>query len=219
MRPILVVSPHLDDAVLSCGQLLAANPGSVVLTVFSFNVLKGYRLTSWDRLCGLKRVVDVPRLRRGEDAVALAGLGCSPRHYYSDQHTDPGDLLWLISDAWRLVAQMHGNYPRTILIPMGMGHPDHDVVFRRALEAKARMPKHLRWIVYEEPVRRLIHTKEMKARIRKYKMRPIRLRVGALERKRQAVAAYASQVVGLKKEWGEQFDTDVFAPERYWRLP
>ena len=31
--PLLVFSPHLDDAVLSLGNVIAANPGSVVVTV------------------------------------------------------------------------------------------------------------------------------------------------------------------------------------------
>ena len=32
---IVVVSPHLDDAVLGCGLLLDAVPGTTVLTVFT----------------------------------------------------------------------------------------------------------------------------------------------------------------------------------------
>jgi hypothetical protein len=31
----VVLSPHLDDAVLSVGRFLAANPGTVVITVFA----------------------------------------------------------------------------------------------------------------------------------------------------------------------------------------
>lgn len=32
---LLVVSPHLDDAVLSCGCWLASRPGAAVVTVFA----------------------------------------------------------------------------------------------------------------------------------------------------------------------------------------
>jgi LmbE family N-acetylglucosaminyl deacetylase len=35
VEPIVVLSPHLDDAVLSCGVLLAANGGARVVTVFA----------------------------------------------------------------------------------------------------------------------------------------------------------------------------------------
>ena len=33
-RPVLI-SPHLDDSVISCGQFLAAHPGTTVVTVFA----------------------------------------------------------------------------------------------------------------------------------------------------------------------------------------
>ena len=35
MKPVLVVSPHLDDAVYSAGQFLAGRPGAVVVTMFA----------------------------------------------------------------------------------------------------------------------------------------------------------------------------------------
>ena len=50
--PVVVVSPHLDDAVLSCGQLLAASREAIVLTVFSAGPDEGAPLTDWDRACG-----------------------------------------------------------------------------------------------------------------------------------------------------------------------
>ena len=31
---LAVISPHLDDGVFACGEMLAAHPGSVVVTVF-----------------------------------------------------------------------------------------------------------------------------------------------------------------------------------------
>jgi hypothetical protein len=49
---MLVVSPHLDDAVLSCGRWLAAHPGTLVVTVFAGVPSNGNRLTDWDARCG-----------------------------------------------------------------------------------------------------------------------------------------------------------------------
>ena len=34
LERVVVVSPHPDDAVLSCGQFLARHPGTTVITVF-----------------------------------------------------------------------------------------------------------------------------------------------------------------------------------------
>jgi len=44
---MLVVSPHLDDAVLSCGRLLAGRPGSVVATVFAGVPSRPDQCTDW----------------------------------------------------------------------------------------------------------------------------------------------------------------------------
>ena len=32
---VVVLSPHLDDAVLGCGRLLSAHPGATVVTVYA----------------------------------------------------------------------------------------------------------------------------------------------------------------------------------------
>src|SRR5436853_287558 len=52
LETMVAISPHLDDAVLSCGQLLAARPGSVVITVFAGMPRDGSQQTDWDRRCG-----------------------------------------------------------------------------------------------------------------------------------------------------------------------
>ena len=49
---VLVLSPHLDDAVFGCGELIARCPGAIVLTLLAgapegFNVL-----TEWDAASG-----------------------------------------------------------------------------------------------------------------------------------------------------------------------
>jgi len=46
---VLAVSPHLDDAVLSTGRLLAACAGAVVVTVLAGFPEPGLALTDWDR--------------------------------------------------------------------------------------------------------------------------------------------------------------------------
>ena len=60
----VVLSPHLDDAVLSVGRFLAASPGTVVITVFA-GIPGGLGLTRYDRSCGFATrrsgVVSPPR--------------------------------------------------------------------------------------------------------------------------------------------------------------
>ena len=80
---IAVVSPHLDDGVFSCGALLAARPGSVVVTALAGR--RGVALppkwegvTPWDAACGFAPGDDVIAARRAEDREALSILGASP---------------------------------------------------------------------------------------------------------------------------------------------
>ncbi|MCP4443883.1 MAG: hypothetical protein GY811_00875 [Myxococcales bacterium] len=66
-RPILVLSPHPDDAVLSVGGLLLQHSDAQVATVFTADP----PLERVKKLSGLA----TPETRRGEDSVAMAKLG------------------------------------------------------------------------------------------------------------------------------------------------
>ena len=88
MSSILAISPHLDDAVFSCGELLASAPGAKVVTVFAGGPPAGASMTSWDADCGFRADDDVIAARRGEDARALEMLGASPvwLPFWDDQY-------------------------------------------------------------------------------------------------------------------------------------
>ncbi len=75
----LVVSPHLDDAVLSAGLFLLTEPGAVVATVMAGHPGPGV-LSDWDRACGFVDGDDPVARRRDEDRAALAILGARPHH-------------------------------------------------------------------------------------------------------------------------------------------
>jgi hypothetical protein len=55
MRAALVISPHLDDAILSAGQFLVGRPHVTVATVFAGTPPTTDVLTSYDRSCGFNR--------------------------------------------------------------------------------------------------------------------------------------------------------------------
>ncbi|HEX2055146.1 MAG TPA: PIG-L family deacetylase, partial [Nitrospiraceae bacterium] len=75
---LLVISPHCDDAVFSCGSLLAAHPGSIVATVFAQGPPPGRPLTEWDRTSGFQVGDDVMMQRRDEDRRALSLVSAQP---------------------------------------------------------------------------------------------------------------------------------------------
>jgi LmbE family N-acetylglucosaminyl deacetylase len=141
-RTYNVVSPHLDDAALSCALFLAANPGCCLITVFTAGPASVSPLTTWDRAARyFKDGADVMAVRRGEDAEAAALLGADPLHlpywdrqYRNEQYGYQGpaedDLAPAI--AADLLAQAV-RQPRPWLIPLGLGHPDHRLATDAAL--------------------------------------------------------------------------------------
>ena len=89
---VVIVSPHLDDAVLGCGQLMA-EWGATVVTVFAGNP-PAYPTPQreWDRQSGFAPGDDVMAARRDEDHRALAVLGATPQHLEFVEYTyNPGD--------------------------------------------------------------------------------------------------------------------------------
>jgi len=83
---ILVLSPHLDDAVLSCGSFLAAaSVGRPVTVITLFTACSTGRVTlsarSYLRQCNARRAGDLYEQRRVEDRIALRGIGVTAVHY------------------------------------------------------------------------------------------------------------------------------------------
>ena len=80
---IVVVSPHLDDAVLSLGAALsraARHDAEVtVLTVLAGDPASTVPAGSWDAQSGFRTAGDAATARRQEDARACSILGVTPR--------------------------------------------------------------------------------------------------------------------------------------------
>jgi LmbE family N-acetylglucosaminyl deacetylase len=81
-KKLVVVSPHLDDAVLSLGATLseASRIGIEVtnLTVFAGDLDSTAPPAHWDRKAGFSSAGAAARLRRREDAAACALIGMAP---------------------------------------------------------------------------------------------------------------------------------------------
>ncbi len=70
--PVLLVSPHMDDAALSCEGLLGRSEPLDVLTVFAGEPAPP-RQGDWDALCGFPDSSASTAARRAEEREALAG--------------------------------------------------------------------------------------------------------------------------------------------------
>lgn len=212
-RPLVVVGPHLDDAVLSCGQLLAGSPGSSVVTVFTAGPERWTELTEWDRSCGFRVGDDVMAARKSEDERALALLGAEPiwldlvegqyrRESAVAVTTALGDALTRWDDA-------------DVVVPLGISHADHLVVADAAGSVAARR-RDLRWWVYADQPYASLFPDELAGRLASRGIgepgRPSAL--GDHQRKRAAVHRYRSQLRPLRGSLAV-----ALRPERTWVLP
>ncbi len=127
---LVVVSPHLDDAIFSCGTLLAAAAlvePPLIVTVCAGVPEEGL-LTSLDGQAGFESSADAVRVRREEDIAAAAALGAYVLHLdvldgqYSDDEREERSRS--IERALRVVLELDG----TIVAPVGIRHADHQAV-------------------------------------------------------------------------------------------
>ncbi len=139
--PAMLLSPHCDDAVLSCWSVLSGGGELAVLNVFAGTPRPGPP-PLWDRITGASDSPERARERRAEDAEALARAG--------RQGIDLGLLDAQYSRRGpqrldRLDAAVAAAAPRACLVyaPAGIGaHPDHLLARRyaRLLAAHAGVP-------------------------------------------------------------------------------
>jgi LmbE family N-acetylglucosaminyl deacetylase len=130
-----VISPHLDDAALSCSLLLAANPGSHVTTIFAGGPQYVRPLTTWDRMAGyFPEGADVLGVRRGEDMSASALVRAKPIHltYWDRQYRNnsygyrgPGEEELPAAITAELLSRQTQEIADYWVVPLGLGHPDH----------------------------------------------------------------------------------------------
>ncbi|MFJ9723877.1 PIG-L deacetylase family protein [Streptomyces sp. NPDC101209] len=83
--PLVVLSPHLDDAVLSCGALMAHTRQHVqvtVVTLFTTGAPPPYTLSArrFLRLSGMRDAEELYAARRAEDRDVLTAMGITWRH-------------------------------------------------------------------------------------------------------------------------------------------
>ncbi|MGF6612795.1 LmbE family N-acetylglucosaminyl deacetylase [Paraburkholderia sp. WSM4175] len=217
---LLVISPHLDDAVLSCGLLIAAHPGTVVCTVFTAPPV-GNMTTDWDRAAGFADACEAMQARQAEDREALGLLSAIPVHLLfcdAQYHATP-DADELITALNHAVSETK---PARIVMPLGLFHSDHVLVSNACLALMRRQPASP-FIAYEDvPYRRMSGV--VQARLcdlakRGYAAQPPHAfdAPGTTQHehmKRAAIDAYRSQL----RAFGPEGQASLFSSECYWQL-
>lgn len=219
LKPLMVVSPHYDDAVFSCGNLLSALSGCTVVTVCSGLPADSTLVTDWDRRCGFNDAAEAMSHRVRENQNALAALRAEgvdlmflDSQYVPKTPRNGADLL-----ADSLAATLARLQPSAVLFPLGLFHEDHVLVSDTVLAICPAFPA-VRWLAYEDiPYSK--NSELTQQRLDALEARGIVTEALVLEGlkddKAQAVSAYASQLKGLGHKNEE---TIVRQPERYWKI-
>jgi LmbE family N-acetylglucosaminyl deacetylase len=121
-----VLSPHLDDAVLSLGSWIAAETQAgvevMLVTIFGGDPASDAPAGDWDARCGFETAGAATRVRRSEDAEACALVGARPvwLPFLDGQYrADDGEDIWThLSDAV-------GDAGRVLVPGFPLAHADH----------------------------------------------------------------------------------------------
>lgn len=209
---MIVVTPHLGDAVLSCGELLAAHPGAVVVTVFAGIPSNAYVVPEWDAACGFSSPRQAVIVRRREDRAALAILQAEPC-WLACPDSQYRRAVTLDEVALRLARALRRHRSDAVAIPLGLLRGDHELTHEAAL----RVLKHVncRWLAYDDapPFQR---SSEIERRLAPFQAAPFRVEPQAYL-KRHAAESYESLVRGFLSA-GRELRWWLAAPEHYWLL-
>jgi LmbE family N-acetylglucosaminyl deacetylase len=223
---IVVVSPHLDDAVLGCGAFMSVHAGATVVTVFAGNP-PAYPdpMRLWDVQSGFGPGDDVMEVRRAEDRAALGVLAANPVHLDFVEHTyNPGDSA-VAPDvlAAGIGAALQALRPTLVLAPFGLANPDHDVVHRACMLVRDELDGDVSWWLYQDfgyhYIPGMLAWRTASLFRRGIWPTPVCPEIDAGDaRKLAAVECYPSQLHALDDDWQIRAKLATHAPEQYWRL-
>jgi hypothetical protein len=238
--PLLLVSPHLDDAMLSCFAVLERGEAVDVLTVCAGSPDPPQR-GWWDVECGFASSAESIPARLAEDEAAFAGMPHERRYlelfegqYIAGRRSESDrDAIVEAVSAW-----ISANAKGTVAVPAGAGGRSGAIggrlrrVFRRPLSPPPH-PDHLfvRDAVLTLPIASLLLYEEVPYLYGGAADEEAR-RVAAdgweqeslvvpIDRTAKAarLAAYASQIAPLSDPEARLDDPNVLpAVERYWAL-
>jgi len=216
VEPILVISPHLDDAVLSMGEFLASWPGATVMTVFA-GAPSPRQVTTFDVHSGFRDSDDAMASRWDEDDRACLAVGSVPMRaeMLDGQYVEVRDEPAAIAQIEGLIAGTAAKLGTVrVVAPLGIAHPDHILVATAA--ARVALYHDVEMWCYEELPNRVAMPEEVAPALHRWSSVGLNpglsfLGVGPLDMKKAAIACYESQLWALDQRC-------VIVPERVWRM-
>lgn len=223
LERVVIVSPHLDDAVLGCGRFLAAHPGVTVVTVYAGRpATYPDPMTHWDTISGFSAGDDVLAARHAEDDAALTVLGAVPHRldFVEHQYLAPPD--WVGPDATvdTLERELRKLAPSAVLLPFGLANPDHGATHEAGMLVRERFGDPA-WLLYEDfgykHIPGLLAWRVAQLFRRGVWPTPVAVPTDPDDSAKQsALACYRSQLLALEADW--QLGPKLVAPEQLWRL-
>jgi LmbE family N-acetylglucosaminyl deacetylase len=227
---VVVLSPHPDDAVLSCGQFLSRHPGVTVVTVFcGFPASYPDPPNRWALLSGFGPGDDIVGLRREEDRRALARLDAVPVHLdgFAEADLQPSEPVATAAELAEVLDHTLTDLaPTLVLMPFGLANPEHVTVHDAALLVRERClgtGTTTSWIAYQDvayhQIPGMLAWRVSKLFRSGLWPTPVAMPLDpGHERKRAAMAEYTSQVRSLEADWALSRRLDAPTAEQYWRL-
>lgn len=138
---VVVVSPHLDDAIMSLGASIArgvqAGASIEVLTAFAYIPSSTASAGPWDSSCGFATEGEAGSTRREEDRLACEAVGAA--HRWLDFGAEPYKRRGTDSDIWAAVMAAARDADAVLIPGFPLTHPDHacltELLLRRGLGA------------------------------------------------------------------------------------
>ncbi|MDB6143117.1 MAG: family deacetylase [Pseudomonas sp.] len=225
---ITVISPHLDDAVFSCGCLLAQSRDALVITIFAGVPGPEIAVPAWDKATGFSNGYQAVLARRDEDTESMRRLGARSiwLSFWDGQYGRSYQTTDLVP-ALKTILEHRGG---AVFMPMGLFHPDHLLASNACLAVReafllAQQYKEegatdhpMIWFVYEEAIYRqlpgLVLTRRAAWKQTGLKMCAVEFPTSSVKKKAYAVGAYQSQL----PLFGAANRADMGSPERYWQI-
>jgi hypothetical protein len=210
---IAVVSPHLDDAVLSCWSIVAGDTYVAVVTVFTGAPDDPTLLTDWDRDTGLTSQERMAgRIEENRAALALAGRAPTDLGFLESQYGARSFDSEVMAECLRAAELVY--LPAGIAVAGGRVHADHVFVRDACLELRpdARLYADQPYCLFSQAI-------ELPAALRGHYADAdhVLLTPGQRERKAEAIAAYGGEVPKLDRALGIQLgDPDTLVRETFW---
>jgi LmbE family N-acetylglucosaminyl deacetylase len=195
---VILISPHLDDGVFSCFEML--RQGATLVTICAGIPSEDTPPSQFDQRAGFTSAADAMHARRLEDLAAAEVVGFKAIHLdYLDTSYGGNDLAGGVEEAFALASRRE-----TIYGPLGLRHPDHQTI-ASAFRSQSRKHYGEAW-VYEELPYAYVWPEYLGPALKLTDVGPTVTRV-CHESKREAVDAYVSQTKGAHMD-------AILAPER-----